>query len=116
MSIMNSACVSPPRFSAICRRVWGQMFGRLCAHRFRTAPLHGRGARNALGADGPAGAVRASMSYFASASDCNPFVPRHSARNVLLELFYESVIGFFWMGRRQSSPRWDRPILLPLEK
>ena len=29
MSIMNSASPSPSRFSAIRRRVWGQMFGRL---------------------------------------------------------------------------------------
>ena len=29
MSIINSAPLSPSRFSAIRRRVWGQMFGRL---------------------------------------------------------------------------------------
>ena len=29
MSIMNSASLSPSRFAAIRRRVWGQMFGRL---------------------------------------------------------------------------------------
>ena len=29
MSMTNSASLSPSRFSAIRRRVWGQMFGRL---------------------------------------------------------------------------------------
>ena len=29
MSIINSAPLSPSRFSAIRRRIWGQMFGRL---------------------------------------------------------------------------------------
>ncbi len=29
ISIMNSASLSPSRFSAIRRLVWGQMFGRL---------------------------------------------------------------------------------------
>ena len=90
MSIVNYASISPSRFSAIRRRVWGQMFGRLIQGARETGGrsieetarlagmevseweaieagyvptdtgrlrLHGRGARNELGADGPAGAV-----------------------------------------------------------